>query len=49
MSVADHERGPQGGGDQSAEPSEVEDLTVGAEDGGDDLGVTGEPAEDVGG
>ena len=32
MSVAEDQRGPQGGGDQSAESSEVEDLAVGAED-----------------
>ena len=29
--------------------ADVEDLAAGAEDGGDDLGVTRQPAEDVGG
>ena len=37
-----------GGGDQAAESADVEDLAAGAEDGGDDLGVAGQPAEDVG-
>ena len=45
VSVADDEGGPDRGGDQAAEPAEVEDLGVGAEDGGDDLGVTRESAE----
>jgi hypothetical protein len=49
VSVADHEGGPEGSGDRAAESAEVEDLAVGAEDGGDDLGVAGEPAQGVGG
>ena len=48
MPVAYDQGGPDRGGDQAAESADVEDLTVGAEDGGDDLGVTGQPAEDVG-
>ena len=44
MSVADHEGGPEGGGDQAAGAADVEDLGSGAEDGGDELGVTGQPA-----
>jgi hypothetical protein len=42
--VAGHEGGPQGGGDQAVGAAEVEDLAGGAVDGGDDLGVAGEPA-----
>ena len=33
---------------ESAESSDVEDLALGAEDGGDDLGVARQAAEDVG-
>ncbi len=49
MPVAEHQGDPEGGGDQAVEAADVEDLAAGAEDGGDDLGVTGEPADDVGG
>ena len=49
VSVAEDQGGPDRGGDRSAEAAHVEDLAVAAEDGGDDLGVTGQPAEGVGG
>src|SRR3954454_3798074 len=46
--VADDQGGPERGGDQAVEASDVEDLALGAEDGGDDLGVTGQPAQHLG-
>ena len=49
MSVAEHQGDPEGGGDEAVEAADVEDLAAGAEDGGDDLGITREPADDVGG
>ena len=48
VSVAEDQGGPDGGGDEAVEAAEVEDLAVGAEDGGDEFGVTGEPAQDFG-
>jgi len=49
VSVAEHQGDPEGGGDEAVEAADVEDLAAGAEDGGDDLGITREPADDVGG
>ena len=49
MPVAEHQGDPQGGGDQAVVAADVEDLAAGAEDGGDDLGITGQPAQYVGG
>jgi len=43
--VSDDQRGPDPGGYQAFGPADVEDLGVGAERGGDDLGVAGEPAD----
>ena len=47
--VAEDEGGPDCGGDQAAGAADVEDLALGAEDGGDDLGVAGESAGGGGG
>jgi hypothetical protein len=49
VSVAEDQGNPEGGGDEAVESADVEDLAAGAEDGGDDLGITGEPAQYVGG
>ncbi len=48
MSVTQDQGGPDRGGDQAAEPADVEDLAVAAVDGGDDLGVAGQPAQHPG-
>ena len=46
--VAEDEGGPLGGGDQASEASDVEDLAGGVEDGGDELGVAGQPPQGAG-
>ena len=43
--VAEDQRGPDAGGDQPAGAADVEDLTLSAEDRGDDLRIAGEPAD----
>jgi hypothetical protein len=48
VSVAEHQGGPDRGGDQPLGAADVEDLTVAAEDGWDQVGVTGQPADDSG-
>ena len=47
--VAEDQGGPDAGGDQAAGAADVEDLALGAEDGGDDLGVAGQSAGGGGG
>ena len=47
--VAGDQGSPDGGGDQAVDAADVEDLGVGAEDGGDQVGVAGEPAYGGGG
>ena len=42
--VAEGEGFPDAGGDEALGAADVEDLAVVAEDGGDDLGVAGEPS-----
>ena len=42
--VAQGQRLPDAGGDEALGAADVEDLAVVAEDGGDDLGVAGEPS-----
>lgn len=42
--VAQDEGEPDRGGDQAAGATDVEDLALAAEDGGDDLGVAGQAA-----
>jgi hypothetical protein len=46
--VAQHERHPERSGDQASEASDVEDLALRAQDGRDDLGVTGDPPQRAG-
>ena len=43
--VSDGQGGPDGGGDQPVGAADVEDLALGAEDGGDELGVAGQPPD----
>ncbi len=43
--VSEDQGVPQGGGDQAVGAADVEDLSSGAEDGGDHVGVAGEPAD----
>ncbi len=49
MLVAEDQGGPDAGGDQAVGAADVKDLTLGAEDGGDDLGVAGQASGDRGG
>ena len=43
--VAQDQGDPDGRGDQPGGAADVEDLAVGAEDAGDDVGVAGQPAD----
>ncbi len=47
--VAGDEGFPDRGGDEPAEPADVEDLAAGAQDDGDDLGVAADPAQGASG
>ena len=49
VAVAGDEGFPDRGGDQALGAADVEDLGVGAEDGGDDVGVAADPADGGGG
>jgi hypothetical protein len=42
VTVANEERQPERHGHQAANPAQVEDLALSADDGGDDIGVVGE-------
>ena len=43
--VAEDQGGPEGGGDQAFGAADIQRLTLAAEDGGDDLGVTRQPPD----
>ena len=49
VSVAQDQGEPDGGGDQASGAADVERFAAGAEDGGDDLGVAGQPPDRGGG
>ena len=44
MLVSQGQGFPDSGGDEALGAADVEDLAVVAEDGGDDLGIAGEPS-----
>ena len=48
MPVSGEQGVPDRDGDGAGGATDVEDLTAGAEDDGDDLGVAGQPAQEAG-